>query len=154
MCTAAGNVAEMILLLSKARRLVKMRKRTFLVGMVSFVHATVPVWHAWLPIMFGGQCGDYILDGQPHRVALKWNNQPSDIGRWLACSQTQSQLYFHCICVAVNFSLTFAILNRLLRCQSDYYARYCHMLYFIQLTPWSNLNSKHRKRHWGRKILS
>lgn len=154
MCTSAGNVAEMILLLSKARRLVKMRKRIFIIGAVSFVHATVPIWHAWLPIMFGGQCGDFIVDGQTHRVALKWEGQESRIGRWLACSETWSQLSFHCICVAVNYSLTFAVMNRLLRCQSDYYARYCHMLYFIQLTPWSNLNSKHRKRHWGRERLT
>jgi hypothetical protein len=28
-------------------------------------------------------------------------------------------------------------------------ARYCHMLYFIQLTPWSNLQHRHLKDHWG-----
>ena len=146
-CMSVGHIADMIIYLSKARRLVHARRTTLICLSVSVMHAAVPFWHAWLPKTLGGKCGTsgcvwYCPDSGFLGI-------PFDAGRLLACSESLEHVYFHVLCAIVNITLTYAILNRLFKCQADYYARYCHMLYFIQLTPWSNLQHRHLKDHWG-----
>eukprot|EP01043_Picozoa_sp_COSAG02_P023122 COSAG02_NODE_1225_length_13785_cov_12.911588_6_plen_1460_part_00 len=150
-CMSVGHIADMIIYLSKARRLVHARRTTLICAAISLLHAAVPFWHAWLPKKLGGQCG---VDD--HGCVWQWhcsNNTvlsvPFDAGKLFACSSSWAHVRFHLLSAAVNLSLTYAILNRLFKCQADYYARYCHMLYFIQLTPWSNLQHHHIKDHWG-----
>ena len=80
--------------------------------------------------MFGGGCGVDRTENLWHGGKIWVFN--FDLGNLTACSTNYWHVVFHLICAAVNFSLTFAILNRLLKCQADYYARYCHMLYFVR----------------------
>ena len=147
-CVSAGHIADMIIGLSKARRLVHTSRNMRLVLLFSALHAFVPVWHSWLPRMFGGGCGL----GQDEPL---WNHGnitlgvSYDVGKLLACSESWYQVGFHAVCAFLNMTLSYSILNRLVKCRADYYARYLHMLYFIQLTPWSNLRTEKLKDHWG-----
>ena len=146
-CVSAGHVADLIIGLSKARRVVHTGRNWLFVLIVSGMHASVPVWHAWLPTQLGGGCGVSLNEGLWKNGTLF--NAQYDVGKILACSASHWQVAFHGVCAVVNLTLSFAILNRLVRCRADYYARYCHMLYFIQLTPWSNLRKQKLKDHWG-----
>ncbi|MDA8532006.1 hypothetical protein N9K45_00100 [bacterium] len=147
-CVSAGHIADMIIGLSKARRLVHTRRNMLFVLVTSAFHAFVPVWHGWLPPMFGGGCGVGKDEGL-------WKNGtaldvvPYDVGKLVACSESWMQMGFHGVCAFLNLTLSYSILNRLVKCRADYYARYLHMLYFIQLTPWSNLRTEKLKDHWG-----
>lgn len=122
-CMSIGHIADMIIYLSKARRLVHARRTTLICLCVSLLHATVPFWHAWLPIKLGGNCG---IDG-----ACVWPGDatcpidgflriPFDAGKLLACSSSWQHVRFHVLCGIVNLTLTYAILNRLFKCQADY----------------------------------
>jgi hypothetical protein len=73
-CTSAGNIVEMILHLSKARRLVKIKIKVLTIIGASVLHATAPVWHAWLPSMLGGTCGMYKPNSlsNPEELPLYW----------------------------------------------------------------------------------
>jgi hypothetical protein len=151
-CTNAGSIAFMIEFLAKARRLVHTSRNILIVSVVSFLHATVPVWHAWLPTWLGGGCGVWTADGTEAADPWLWDlwaDVQWQAGPWLACSENHQQLWVHTLCVFLNYTLTYGVLGRLLKCQADYFARYCHMLYFIQLTPWSNLRYSKLKEHWG-----
>jgi hypothetical protein len=189
-CINAGVITDMVTELSKARQLLHKKGRWRIVLLVSFLHATVPIWHAWLPYQIGGGCGQQYIQFQcssqqqtldqhecerdtnytfvrvnytecsayshtqlqngihdqfPYYFPFPSGNVPLNI----ACSQNWFQVITHIMCAWVNFTLTFAILDRLVKCEADYHCRYCHMLYFIQLTPWSNIRFGKIKKHWG-----
>ena len=63
----------------------------------------------------------------------------------VGCSSNWQQMAIHILCACVNASLTKSILTRLVKCHSDYCARYTNMLYFIQLTPWANMRQPKRQ---------
>ena len=139
-CMSIGHIADMIIYLSKARRLVHARRTTLICLCVSLLHAAVPLWHAWLPKKLGGKCGinvGCVWPGEATCPDSGFFGIPFDAGRLLACSSSVQHVRFHVLCGIVNLTLTYAILNRLFKCQADY----CKLCIICSATvvqqPWS-----------------
>jgi hypothetical protein len=139
-CVSVWHIAEMVMHLSKARRLVHQQGR-WLILLVAGFHGGMSIWHPLLPCELGGGCQ---CENNTETFDVNSEDWPSTS---IACSSTWEQVCIHLVLAAINAVLTKSILTRLANCQSDYYARYCNLLYFVQLTPWSTMPKV--KKHWG-----
>ena len=135
----ASSIADMIMHLSRSRRLVH-AKGEWLVNIAAVFHGTMPIWHALLPCRLGGGClcNADLADDFDRFANEHW---------FIACSENTWQIMLHLSCAVLSAWLARGVLLRLLKCQKDYMWRYVNMLYFIQRTPWTSMRAQ--KTHWG-----
>eukprot|EP01043_Picozoa_sp_COSAG02_P025819 COSAG02_NODE_1464_length_12487_cov_122.573297_8_plen_1093_part_00 len=142
-CVNSRAISDMIIKLSQARRLLHARSRFRIILILSLLHGMIPLVHAMLPAHLGGGCNEHQAE-----ASASWTT--SALSRATDCYfSSRSSVVMHFVCMTANSALVFKLLSRLARCELDYYQRYWHMLYFVQMTPWSTIRDEKLRDHWG-----